>query len=461
MRGIFYATPIEPQSVYVPGDIIKFHFSNMRDYINIEGSQLQANITINWTGPQHATSADQHDKGGYVCLSLPHIFRKMRLVNGQTEIEKIEYYGKFNAREFFNKCTSHGEYTAHGLYSSMHYRDATDTILTKDTTRTVDLLSDTTSMYTIYSYYADTVAEPAEQHDHIKCIIPIRTLMEESGYFPTGKLIKGLEYQFEIDDLKNFTWTGNFGENTTDSSISSVQITSIEWVMDSIKYSLGGMPSFDSYTFHSFGTTGVKENVMEGGSRKYIMDWGYSSLKRALSWLDIKDKTTVTKVVEYQSLCINEIPFSQGSYPSSKDLSYEYWWNLGSRRYPHEDIVNDMRKGYYQHLKAIHGQDISGDFGDNCASIPRDIDGAGENDTAHAASIFMDAVFDVLDQSGSLISGVDVSTVKAPIMVVGDEPTVLHQSVFHTSEVVDLERYIFENHDVFGIVEGGKFVIQD
>lgn len=464
-RNIFNNTPSKPQAVYTEGDEIVFDFPSSRDFINFAGSQLQFDLAFNWEPGRTAAGEGESALG----VSWAHIFDRLEIYNGSTKVESIEEYGKYVFHEFKTKMVSGGEYQAQGYFGGVHPQADTDTGFV----RTVGNIPQPTCVYSSLVFPTTTDADPAQTTtEYMKLIFPVKSLFERSGYMPIGNIFKGLQFRFRIASRYEFAWLSDYNAAVAHPpSFEEVdgyyfEITNPVWKMDSLLYSLGAMPALGEHVFHTFGTRVSRLAVEATENARYILDYNWSSLKRCVSFLDPVKNTAMKCAMPAAQVAIQfKVPWSQGYWDPSKE--YEYYYNAGTVRFPEEDPVSDKRSGYYHYLKSTHMQDVAGDLSDPVGGMCRDTDitTAGNVLGKFSSGVYMCAKFDKLDQSGSVISGTDVSN-RYVILQVENECDTINRviTLFSTgdwTESPSAERYVICNYDVFIILYGGAIAIQD
>lgn len=463
-RSIFINTPSKPQAIYTEGDEIVFDWPSSRDFINFAGSMFMFDLQLTWHNGKTAEDPGEAGLG----VSIAHIFDRLEVYNGSTKIETIEEYGKYVFHELKTKTVSGGEYLAHGYFGGIHPEDESAT----NFHRNMENMKQNSCMFSNLFFPRGTSSSAGtDKTETVKVIYPVKSLFERSGYLPIGNIYKGLQFRFKLASRNNFTWLGSFGNSTypsmKDTQGKSYIVYNPVWKMDSMKYSLGGMPALGEHVFHTFGTRVNRLAIEATSNARYILDYNWSSLKRCVSFLDFQKNVAIgDKYSGKGAVSPARVPWSQGYWDPSK--SYKYWYNAGTLRFPEDDPVEDKRSGYYHYLKTVHMQDVAGDLSDTTGGFSRDFDitTSGTEFGQFHAGVYMSAKFDKLDQSGSVISGTDVSS-RYVILNVEEEPSHIGTDTtgfgtggtFETA--VSAERYVICNYDIFIILFGGRIAVQD
>ena len=461
-RNIFNNTPSKPQAIYSEGDEIVFDFPSSRDFLNIPGSQFMFDLKIYWK------ECEANERESSIGVSIAHIFDRLQVFNGSVKVEHIDEYGKYVFHEFKSKTVAGGEYLAHGYFGGIFpYTNGITHIY-----RNAANLPHSSCLMSDLVYPSSGAGVNKEVM--VRVIFPVKTLFERSGYLPIGNIFKGLQFRFKIASHLNFAWLskvtdgGASPDYRTGENGKYFEITNPVWKMDSLRYSLGSMPAMGEHVFHTFGTRVNRLAIETYANARYILDYNWSSLKRCVSFVDpAKNEKIGYRLAANSTGSVLQlvVPWGQGYWCAGDN--YEYWYDAGTVRYPEEDPVSDLRSGWYHYLKSVHMQDIAGDFSDTCGGINRDVDIA--NNYAFgvfAAGVYMCAKFDKLDQSGSIISGTDVSN-RYVILNVDMEPDAIYHDVTGYGKGADFdndveaERYVICNYDVFIILYGGAIAIQD
>ena len=285
--------------------------------------------------------------------------------------------------------------------------------------------------------------------------VPLMTLYDTCGYFPVYNLAEKFRFIFTVGDYKNWflrppvNGLGNefVNEITGDNQCTAPYISDTYWLIDGLIARSGAVLTMSPYRFHSLNTLGVKRTFNGGGLNnfKFSYDIKKTSLKGVLSGL----KNPLT--IDYRNIVvagqnIHQI-IAQTSYLGN-GLDY-CWWSMGGIYYPFRQRINFPYEMWFQFQKFFHLYDSIGTFDNHKIKFLSNWSTSVTWDN-HADYTFYAFVFDRLDQTANVISGIDTERYDTQLELT-------YQNVLNAS----YDLYTFFVYDVIVTVIGGEIKIED
>lgn len=326
------------------------------DYINFAGSSLVVTLVVGSLDevnhPYPITVKVNFGIGGLV--------RRYQLRAGAADIEDIDHYGRF----MWLQMMGHGASTIN------------------ETEALVDARSEGTFQRTA-----------SDNHRTFK--MPIITLFQNAGYVPIYNIAEDLVLRLELanpnDWLNSCTATG----------IPLVPHTGYYRVMDAyfladgMSATSGGQLSDQPFRFHTHTSFGRVETMPLAAQtlERFVYDLKKTSMKKWMGMFSRHKPLTqeFTVVESHQSVADPE--------------NFHYGFFLGGQPFPFKESIKTPIETFYQYKKYFNRQDAIGNADSGVALYRENVL------ISPAVPDFMRwypcAVFDKLDQTGKVISGID------------------------------------------------------
>jgi len=367
------------------------------DYINFAGSSLVVEMEL-----VNLNDAQPYPDNVEMLFGMCGLIRRYQLRAGAADIEDIDHYGRF----MWLQMMGHAAIT----------------------------INETESLVNPFSN--DTWNRTANQN-HRTFKVPLITMFEKAGYVPIYNIAEDLVLRLGLANPND--WLRGSGNTGGVPNTASYRIRDAYFLADGMSATSGGQLSDQPFRFHTHTSFGRVETVPEGDSilERYVYDLKKTSMKK---WIGMFARE---KQVDQQ----NTIEDGMESRANTDDFQYGFF--LGGQPFPFKETIKTPLDAFYQYKKYFNRQDAIGNADAGVVHYRNNflIDATELHDFQR---FYPCAVFDKLDQTGKVISGIDTERYDIELQIEAN-----------TDQLEVARLFSYFTWDVIVTIIGGEIKLED
>jgi len=371
------------------------------DYINFSGSSLVVSFNIvvagNFAGP----------------ITFPFgsvgMIQRYQLRAGASDIEDIDNYGRF-------------------VWLQMMGHGSND-------------ISEGDAMLNTNGSLVLPIASEAKQR---MLKIPLMTLFHKAGYVPIYNIAEDLVLRLELANVLDYVKSGNANAEPNGATV-DILVTDMYFLADGMSATSGGQLSDQPFRFHTqthYGRVHLMDHADQNVIflKRFIHDLKKTSMKK---WIGMFALDPPDSWDGAQGRLARELLTSPCRI---NDFSFIFY--LGGQPFPFKSEIDQPIDMYYQYLKYFNKQDAIGGSSEGVVQYTTNW-GPVDADTG-LQRFYPAATFDKLDQTGTIISGIDTERYNIELQMNGRHATEVVQRFFN-----------WFTWDVIVTIVGGEIKIED
>jgi len=375
------------------------------DYINFEGSMLVFTMS---------TAQGAGVPTYKLAFGAAGLIQRYQLRAGTTDVEDIDNYGRY----VWLNVMGHGH----------HDLNMSDAYMSKAMDQTFD--------------NTKGVEERTMR-------IPLITIFQNAGYVPIYNIAEELVLRLELVNPLDWIFAAN------NAALVSYQVTDIYFLADGLTATSGGNLSDQAFRFHAhtaFSRVEELTPLTPVRTDRFVYDLKKTSMKKFLAMFSAGRPANNTGAKRVMLSSEVDHPYTN------------YGFSLGGQPFPFKETLKTPIEMYFQYQKYFHRQDAIGNATEGVADYDADIIQlagtfiAAPNDIKR---IYPAAVFDKLDQIGTIVSGIDTERYDIVFELTYKTSQRPDPPAQATNEFNATRLFVFFVWDVIVTIIGGEIKIED